>query len=182
MDDNKSKNKNILMIDESSSESCDDENHFQIMQILDSSVLSSSNSKRISYLFKDVINNVLECGFYTKHVVEYITQTKKVQKYRIKNVLHWIYKPCWFHTINNNNHFYSIYQALSQRDVFKDDIRRIEEADTSNPIIVVTDDFDKYGSIFNGNHRFAKLILNNSKKVKFRLISKEELYKFLVKI
>jgi hypothetical protein len=175
------KSENSLVFDESSSESCDDENYFQIMQMLDSSVLSASNSKRISYLFKDVINNVFECGFYTKPVVEYITQTKKVQKYNIKDVLHWMYKPCWFRTINNNHHFYSIYQALSQRDVFKDDIRRIEEADITNPIIVVTDDFDKYGSIFNGNHRFAKLVLNNSKKVKFRLISKEELYKFIVK-
>jgi predicted GNAT family acetyltransferase len=181
MDDNKSKNKNILMIDESSSECCDDDYRCKIMHILDTGVLSSSNCKRISYLFKDVIKNTFDHGFYIKDVVEYM-QNKKVQKYHIKDVMHWIYKPCWFYTTNNANHFYSIYQTLSQKDSFKYDIKRIEEADTDNPIIVVTDEFDKYGSIFNGNHRFAKLILNNSKKVKFRLISKEELYKFLVKI
>ena len=52
-----------------------------------------------------------------------------------------------------------------QKGKFKKDIKRIKKSDTKYPLIVIENEFDSYGIILDGNHRFAKLILNNSKKV-----------------
>jgi ParB-like chromosome segregation protein Spo0J len=64
-----------------------------------------------------------------------------------------------------------------QKSKFKKEMNHIRKVDTSFPIIVIEDEFDKYGSILDGNHRFAKLLLTNSKKVKCKFISKKELDK-----
>ena len=64
----------------------------------------------------------------------------------------------------------------------KEDMKRIKKADTSYPLIVIENEFDIYGGILDGNHRFAKLIMNNSKKVKFKYISRKELDKLMVKV
>jgi len=109
-------------------------------------------------------------------------ENKKIQEYDMKDVKHWIYAPCWSYNLDNTNCFYSIYQVLIQKKKFNDDVKRIKKADISYPLIVVEDEFDSYGSILDGNHRFAKLIMNNSKKVKFKYISKKELDKLLVKV
>ena len=69
-----------------------------------------------------------------------------------------------------------------QKGHFKEDMKRIKKADISYPLIVTENDFDDYGSILDGNHRFAKLIMNNSKKVKFKYISRKELDKLMVKV
>ena len=61
-------------------------------------------------------------------------------------------------------------------------MKRIKKADTSYPIIVIEDKFDKYGTILDGNHRFAKLIMNNSKKVKIKFITQKELQKLMIKL
>jgi hypothetical protein len=49
-----------------------------------------------------------------------------------------------------------------QKGNFKEDMKRIKKADTSYPLIVIENEFDNYGGILDGNHRFAKLIMNNS--------------------
>jgi disulfide oxidoreductase YuzD len=69
-----------------------------------------------------------------------------------------------------------------QKGNFKEDMKRIKKADTKYPLIVIENEFDSYGGILDGNHRFAKLIMNNSKKVKFNYISRKELDKFMVKV
>jgi hypothetical protein len=47
-------------------------------------------------------------------------------------------------------------------------MKRIKKADISYPIIVIEDEYDKCGSILDGNHRFAKLIMDNAKIVKYK--------------
>ena len=84
----------------------------------------------------------------------------------MKDVKHWIYAHCLSYNINNTECFYSIYQVLMQKWNFKEDMKRIKKADTSYPLIVIENEFDNYGGILDGNHRFAKLIMNNSKKSK----------------
>ena len=68
--------------------------------------------------------------------------------------------------------FYSIFQVLNQKSKFKKDMKQIKKADISYPIIVIEDEYDKYGSILDGNHRFAKLVMDNAKLVKYRNESK----------
>jgi len=61
-------------------------------------------------------------------------------------------------------------------------MKRIKKADISYPIIVIENDFDKYGTILDGNHSFAKLIMNNAKVVKYKFISKKDLEQFRIKL
>jgi disulfide oxidoreductase YuzD len=72
--------------------------------------------------------------------------------------------------------------VLIQKTKFKEDMKRIKKADTSYPLIVIENEFDSYGGILDGNHRFAKLIMNNSKKVKFKFISRKELDKLMMNV
>jgi len=143
--------------------------------------MSKHQHRCIAYLLEDVMKNKFNKAFYQEDLWKYV-ENKKIQEYDMKDVKHWIYAPCWSYNLDNTDCFYSIYQALIQKKKFKDDIKRIKKADTSYPLIVVEDEFDSYGSILDGNHRFAKLIMNNSKKVKFKYISKKELDKLLVKV
>ncbi len=143
--------------------------------------MSEHQHRCIAYLLEDVMKNKFNKGFYQEDLWKYV-ENKKIHEYDMKDVKHWIYAPCWSYNLDNTDCFYSIYQALIQKKKFKDDIKRIKKADTSYPLIVVEDEFDSYGSILDGNHRFAKLIMNNSKKVKFKYISKKELDKLLVKV
>ena len=77
---------------------------------------------------------------------------------------------------------YCIFQVLNQKSKFKEHMKRIKKANVSYPIIVIGDEYDKYGSILDGNHRFAKLIMDNAKLVKYKFISKKTLEKFRIKL
>ena len=93
-----------------------------------------------------------------------------------------IQNPCWSYDLDKRTCFYSIFQTLLQKSKFKDDMKRIKKADISYPIIVIEDEYDKYGSILDGNHRFAKLVMDNAKVVKYKFISKKQLNKFRIKL
>ena len=143
--------------------------------------MSNDEHRNIAYLLEDVMNNKYSYGFYQEDLWKYV-ENKKINEYNIKDVKHWIYKPCWSYNINNRECFYSIYQVLMQKNKFKEDIKRIKKADTRYPLIIIEDEFDKYGTILDGNHRFAKLLINNSNKVKFKFISRKELNKIIIKL
>jgi hypothetical protein len=131
-------------------------------------------SKRLSYLLKDVMQNKFDNGFIDEDLWK-LTKNKKIITYNMNDVKHWIYKPCWSFINDEVECFYSIYQVLLQKTKFKEDIKRIKKADTTFPLIVVEDEFDKYGSIIDGNHRFAKLLCEKSKTIKIKFITKKEL-------
>ena len=44
------------------------------------------------------------------------------------------------------------------------------------------DKYDKYGGILDGNHRFAKMIQQNKRKVKIVYFTKKELDKLKIKM
>ena len=138
-------------------------------------------TRDIAYLLEDVMQNKFDYGFYQEDLWEYC-KNKRVEEYKMEDVMHWIYKPCWSFNICNNECYISIYQVLQQKKSFKNHIKRIKNANTTFPLIVIEDEFDKMGSIIDGNHRFAKLILNKNKKVKFTFISKKELNNLKIKI
>lgn len=52
-------------------------------------------------------------------------------------------------------------------------------ANLQYPLIVIEDEFDKYGTILDDNHRFAKLILQYAEKVRVQYIRKDELIQHL---
>ena len=137
--------------------------------------------RNMAYLLDDVMKNKFDRAFYQEDLWKYV-ENKKTEEYDMKNVKHWIYTPCWSYNQNKIECFYSIYQVLMQKSKFKEDMKRIKKADTSYPLIVIENEFDSYGTILDGNHRFAKLLMNNSKKVKFKFISRKELDKLMVKV
>lgn len=143
--------------------------------------MSNYEKRNMAYLIEDVMKNKFNKAFYQEDLWEYV-KNKKTEEYNMKDVKHWVYMPCWSYEIDNTECFYSIYQVLMQKTKFRKDINRIKKADTSYPLIVIENEFDSYGSILDGNHRFAKLIMNNCKKIKFKYISKKELDKLMVNI
>ena len=143
--------------------------------------MSEHDHRDMAYLLEDVMKNKFNRAFYQEDLWKYV-ENKQTKKYNIKDVKHWVYAPCWSYNINNTECFYSIYQVLMQKGHFKEDMKRIKKADTKYPLIVIENEFDSYGGILDGNHRFAKLIMNNSKKVKFKYISRKELDKLMVKV
>jgi hypothetical protein len=136
----------------------------------------------MAYLFEDVMKNKFNRDFYQEDLWKYV-ENKKIEEYDMENVKHLVYAPCWSYNVGNHTEcFYSVYQVLMQKGKFKEDMKRIKKADTSYPLIVIENKFDKYGGILDGNHRFAKLIMNKCKKVKFKFISRKELDKLMVNI
>jgi disulfide oxidoreductase YuzD len=142
--------------------------------------MSDYENRNIAYLLEDVMKNKFDYGFYQEDLWKY-TENKKTFKYNMKDIKHWIYKPCWSYNIGDTECYYSIYQVIIQKNKFKKDIKRIKKADMSYPLIVIEDEFDIYDSILDGNHRFAKSIINNDKIIKFKFISKKELNKLMIK-
>jgi len=76
----------------------------------------------------------------------------------------------------------SIYQVLLQKKIFKEHINRIKKADLQYPLIIINDKYDKHGGILDGNHRFAKIIMENKKYVNCIRVSQKELDKIKVKV
>jgi hypothetical protein len=143
--------------------------------------MNSYEHRSYAFLLKDVMKNNFNYGYDQEELWNYV-KDKEEKEYNIKDVKHWIYHPCWSYDLENILCFYSIYQVLIQKDKFREEIKRIKKADVSYPLIITEDDYDKYGSILDGNHRFAKLIMNKSKKVKIKFLTKKELEKFRIKL
>ena len=113
--------------------------------------------RNYAYLLQDVMKNNFKYGYDQEELWKYV-ENKKTKTYKMNDVKHWVYNPCWSYDLDNKTCFYSIFQVYLQKSKFKEDMKRIKKADISYPIIVIEDKYDKYGSILDGNHRFAKLV------------------------
>jgi hypothetical protein len=137
-------------------------------------------SQRYTYLLCDVMKKNFECGFLQEELWKFV-EKKKVLTYKMSDIAHWVYYPCWSYPLKSGSDecFYSIYQVLMdpKNKNFKKDIKRIRKAKTDYPIIVVQDEFDKHGVILDGAHRFARMILEKRKVVKYQYITLKELNK-----
>lgn len=138
-------------------------------------------SKSYTYLLEDVMRGKFTSAIDPKDLWN-LVENKKVRTKSIDKIKHWIYFPCWSHTIDNTDCFYSIYQVLNQRSKFPTEMKRIRASDTKYPIIVIEDEYDKQGSILDGNHRFAKLILEDATEIKYKYVKKEEIMKIMIKL
>jgi len=119
-------------------------------------------------------------GFYQEEVWAYLSCNETpVVTYNMEDVKHWVYAPCWSHTIGGQECFLSIYQVLIQSEMFPEHMERIKGADLRYPLVIVEDEFDKYGVILDGNHRFAKSLILGKKSVNIQRIEKDELTKNL---
>lgn len=134
--------------------------------------------REYAYSLKDVMKNDFRYAWDQKELWE-IAKNKKVQSYDIKDVKHWIYNQCWS---DKNNCFISPYQVLIQSKKYPNHLKRIKNANLKYPLIVQEDKYDKYGTILDGNHRFAKIILNKKRKVKFVYFTTKELNKLKIKM
>ena len=128
-----------------------------------------------TYLLDDVLHGRWSRGKSEQDLWR-AAERKKTHTVRMRDVKHWVYAPCWSYTTNDNECFYSIYQVLQQprRPEFAKDMQRIRAADTAYPLIVVDDPFDAHGRILDGNHRFAKLVLQGKRTVTIKRITREE--------
>jgi hypothetical protein len=134
---------------------------------------------QMAYLLSDVIKGKFDKAYRPVDLWKFV-ETVKTETYKMADVRHWVYAPCWSRGDGDTTCFYSIYRVLMQKSKFKADMARIKKADTSYPIIIIKDDFDKYGAILDGHHRFAKLIIEGATTVKYKFISKRELDKLAV--
>lgn len=136
------------------------------------------NSRSYAFLTEDSIRGDFSHGYDQSELWE-AANTKSIEHYEMEDVKHWVYTPCWS---NKKNSFISIFQVINQPRRFPGHIRRIKEANVEHPLIVVEDEYDKYGSILDGNHRFAKLLLEDYEKISIVYFTKKELEKFRVKL
>ena len=127
-----------------------------------------------AFLLEDVMKGRFDNGLDVKILWAAATD-KPVQKYNMSDVRHWVYSPCW----SVGDCFISPYQVLMQPKQFADHMRRVKQADLSYPLIVVEDDFDKHGSVLNGNHRLVKMILEKRRVVRFVYFTKREIQRLI---
>lgn len=130
-----------------------------------------------AYNLEDVMKDNFEYAWDQEELWE-IAKKKKIITYKMNDVKHWVYTPCW----SKGKCFISIFQVLNQPKKFPRHIKRIKNADLKYPLIVIEDKYDKYGGILDGNHRFAKMIQQNKRKVKIIYFTKKELDKLKIKM
>ena len=130
-----------------------------------------------AYNLEDVMQEKFDYGWDQEQLWE-LAKNKKVREYKIKDIKHWVYSPCW----NKGECFLSIYQVLQQPKKFPEHMKRIKKADLKYPLIVIPDKYDKYGGILDGNHRFGKIILENKREVKFVYFTRKELEKIKINL
>lgn len=133
-----------------------------------------------AYLLEDVMKKKFNYAFDPQDLWEKASH-KKVIKYNMSDVKHWVYSPCWSDP-NNDDWFISIYQVLMQPKKFADHMKRIKKADVSYPLIIIEDEFDKFGGILDGNHRFAKLLMEKKRVVNIIYFTKKELEKIKINL
>ena len=129
-----------------------------------------------AFLLEDAIRNDFSHGYDQLDLWKAVRE-KEVESYKMDDIKHWVYTPCWS---DKKNNLISIFQIMNQPRRFPGHIKRIKEADTQYPLIVVEDEYDKYGSILDGNHRFAKLLLEGRENISIYYLTKKELQKFKI--
>lgn len=98
----------------------------------------------------------------------------------MRDVRHWVYGQCW--SDKGDDNYISIYQVLMSPSKYAKHIRRIRKADIKYPLIVVEDEYDMYGSILDGNHRFARMIMMKKRVVPIVYFTKKELERVWIKL
>lgn len=139
--------------------------------------MDNYESKSYAYDLEDVLKNKLDYAYDIEMLWKY-AENKKIIKYKINDIKHWIYIPCW----SNKNCIISIFQVLCQKDNFPEHMNRIKKANTNYPIIIIEDKYDKFGTILDGNHRFAKAILENKRIIDVIYLTKAEANKLKIKL
>lgn len=139
-----------------------------------------THSRSVAYLLEDVMEQKFDHGFYQEELWAYLLLHKiPIVAYNMEDVKHWVYVPCWSYTRGCEECFLSIYQVLLQSEQFPEHMTRIKNANLRYPLVVIEDEFDKYGVILDGNHRFAKAVIQGKKSVSIQVIKKDELIKHL---
>lgn len=100
----------------------------------------------------------------------------------MEDVKHWIFSPCWSYSSPDGKRecFYSPYQVLLQKDQFESDMSRIQQTDILYPLIVIESEYDTFGTILDGNHRFIKMCMLNKKNVSYQFITRSELDSLMI--
>ena len=131
-----------------------------------------------AFLIEDAIRNDFSHGYDLKEIWKAASK-KEVQTYEMDDVKHWVYTPCWS---DKKNNFISIFQVMNQPRRFPGHVKKIKASDTEYPLIVVENEYDKYGVILDGNHRFAKMVLDGYENVVLCYFTMDELEKFRIKL
>lgn len=134
-------------------------------------------TRNYAFLLDDVLQNNFKYA-YDQITLWKLAANKKIIKYKMSDVKHWIYYTPW----SDGDCLISVYEVLLLKSKYPDHIKRIKNADLSFPLIVIEDKYDKFGTILDGNHRFAKMIMNNKKFVNIVYFTKDELNKIKIKL
>ena len=128
-------------------------------------------------LLEDVMKGDYRYGWDPEDLWKFV-EDKKTITYKTNDVKHWIYMPCWSHY----DCFISIFQTIKQPQNFPDHIQRIKKSKLDYPLIIVEDKYDKFGTILDGNHRFAKIIKTNKKTFKVKYVKLKDIKKLKKRI
>tara|TARA_Y100001958_G_C21084544_1_gene439739 strand:- start:220 stop:636 length:417 start_codon:yes stop_codon:yes gene_type:complete len=134
-------------------------------------------TRQYAYLTEDVMKEDFRYAWKQEDLWE-LAKTKKVIKYKMNDVKHWVYNQSW----SKKDCFVSIFQVLMQPKKFPEYVKRINKANLQYPLIVMENKFDKYGSILDGNHRFAKMIIEKKRVVPIVYFTRKELNKLRIKM
>lgn len=132
--------------------------------------MSESEARQYAFLLRNVMRNDFRYG-YRQEDLWALASTKAIETYQVQDVAPWVYTPVW----NKGKCFICIYQVLMQPQQFPNHIARIAKADTQYPLIITDDIFNPYGTILDGNHRFAKIILQQKETVHVVKLSQADL-------
>jgi hypothetical protein len=135
-------------------------------------------SKSYAFLLSDVIKNDYKYAFDPK-ILWKLAETKQVIKLKTSQVRHWVYKQCWS---DKNDCLISPYQVISDSSKYSDHIKRIKQSDIKYPLIVIDDEYDIFGAILDGNHRFAKIIMEGRRVVNVVKFTKKELESLKIRL
>jgi hypothetical protein len=143
-------------------------------------IVNMKESRSYAYSLENAMQHKWSHG-WNQHELWSQASKKKVTYYKMKDILHWIYKPCWSN--QDATCFYSIFQMFQEVASKKkkketdllDHFKRTKKSDISYPLIVAEDTYDSYGTILDGNHRFAKAILKKKKRIPIVFFSTAEL-------
>ena len=134
------------------------------------------NMTHMAYPLEEVIKGTFK-KCYKMNNIWNITKNNKMHKIKLNDVKHWIYHTPWSYECNGKEHFLSIYQVLLLPSKYKQHMDRIKKTNLKYPIVVMKDKYDKNGIILDGNHRFAKAILQNKANILVKYITDKQLKK-----
>ena len=121
-----------------------------------------------------------EYGIYSVDMMlAYVNLNKpRIEKIKISDLMHVLDFKGWG---DINGKTYSASDVLKNPSKYKNEIKRIKDADLNYPIIIQKTNTENKFIVIDGVHRLSKALLKNSLYINAYIFDKENMKKFLLK-